>query len=111
MWNRDVSASDVEEYRSPAEFGGPGIPLTGPGLVQGTLLLGMCVLAAVLLNGVSVLGPLAIANAVAHLVFGMAWTIRSVNSIPKHRVKLVGIVLWTVTIVVGAILLVTSFFV
>ena len=102
---------DLDEYGSPPEFGGSGMPLTGPGLIQGVLLLGMCILAAVLLNGVSVLGFLAIANAVAHLVFGMAWTIRSVDSIPKHKIKLVGVFLWTATIFVGAILLVLSFFV
>lgn len=111
MSYRDAPEFDVEEYRSPPEFGGTGIPLVGPGLVQGALLLGMCVLAAVLLNGVSVVGSIAIANAVAHLVFGMAWTIRSVDSIPKHKVKLVGILLWGVTILVGALLLVLSFFV
>lgn len=111
MAHRDALEFDAEDYRSPPEFGGSGIPLAGPGLVQGFLLLGLCVLAAVLLNGVSVLGPIAIANAVAHLVFGMAWTIRSVDSIPKHKVKLVGILLWTATIFVGAILLILSFFV
>lgn len=111
MSYRDAPEFDLDEYGSPPEFGGSGMPLTGPGLMQGVLLLGMCILAAVLLSGVSVLGSLAIANAVAHLVFGMAWTIRSVDSIPKHKIKLVGVLLWTATIFVGAILLVLSFFV
>lgn len=71
----------------------------------------MCVLAAVRLNGVGTLGPIAIGNAIAHVVLGLAWTIRSAHSIPKHKVKLIGIFLWVATILVGAVLLVLSFIV
>jgi hypothetical protein len=111
MSYRDAPEFDPEQYQSPPGFGGTGIPLTGPGLLQGALLLGMCVLAAVRLNDVGTLGPIAIGNAIAHVVFGLAWTIRSAHSILKHKLKLVGIILWVVTIAVGAVLLVLSFFV
>lgn len=108
---RDAPEFDAEEYRSPAEFGGSGVPLNGPGLLQGAILLAICVIAAVRLSGEGALGTIALANAVTHFISGFAWSIRSALSITKHKVKLVGIMLWLVTIIVGVLLLVLSFFV
>lgn len=108
---RDAPEFDAEEYRSPAEFGGTGVPLMGPGLIKGALLLAICVIAAVRLSDEGTLGTLALGNAVAHFLSGFAWTIRSAYSVQKHKAKLVGIMLWLVTIIVGVLLLVLSFFV
>jgi hypothetical protein len=108
---RDAPEFDAEEYRSPAEFGGTGVPLMGPGFFKGAILLAICVIAAVRLSDQGALGTVALANAVTHFISGFAWTIRSAVSVQKHKVKLVGIMLWLVTVIVGVLLLVLSFFI